>query len=713
MKFQLNLITLALLALTSNGLMAAEVEDTKSSRTQVTKTQVTGYNLANANTAKVKFAAWKCQRCDVKTDNQGSVTIGTGYSDSNDIRSANRFNTQDGLAYKVDANIRHKTNSGFNAGFEAQQLGMENSRAQIHAAQSGKYNIKLNYQSIASYDTQSAMTPYLGAGSDNLSLPSNWVTAGKTSDMTTLAENLQPLELSLKRQRMGLALDYQSNSIWGTYATYQRENKTGIKTASGSFFNQSMMLPETVDYTTDNIDAGIKLKGQQWYAVLNYSGSMFNNEYSQLSFDNAFSPTFGAQSRGYLALDPDSQAHTVSVSGLYNDGTNLLSGRMYLGQMTQNEAFITSGYGYELPAESLNAKVDLTGINLKGQHKLTRDLRLLANYDYYDRNNQTQIQQWTQISINDVNGKVAYNKPYDHSSHKLKIAANYRINSTMKLDSGYEYKQDERDYQHRERTNESTLWGRFTLANIENWHFWVKGSYGLKDGSRYQASEITSDENNKLLRRFNLADRNRAQIELSLTYTPIDPLSLDFSSRYASDDYKHSEIGLTDANDFSYDVSVNYLVTQDISANLFYGGEFIESNQNGSSQFTQPTWSSVIEDDIHYIGAGLRYGNLLEDKLKLGLDYHYSDSKSTTQVTQGITGNYGDYFANSHNINLFGEYLATEKMTLRADYQYERYQDNDPANELTTDAIWNVLSFGNLNHNYNAHLVMLSMQYKL
>ena len=721
MKFKLNLITAALLMATSNGVIAAETQAIDDKNSPVSTKQISGYNLANANTNNVKFAAWKCQRCQVETGTSGNIAVGVGYSDSKDIRSANHFNAGNGMAYKLNANIKHKSETGYQATINAHELGMENSRAEIEAGKSGKYNIKLDYRTIASYDNDNAMTPYSSVGSDNLTLPSNWVTAGKTSEMTALSASLHPVELSLKRARFGFGFNYQTdalanlliNSSLTSYLNYQRENKTGIKTASGSFFNQSMMLPEPVDYTTDIIDAGIKLGGKLWFATLSYAGSLFKNEHSQLAFDNVFSPTFGAQTRGYLALDPDNQAHTVSVSGLYNNGISLFTGRVYKRQMTQDEALVTSGYGYQLPANSVNAKVDLTGLNLKANHKMSRGLRLSASYDYYDRDNQTQVEQWTQISINNVNGKVAYNTPYDQANHKMRIGADYRINSGMKLNTGYEYKRDERDYQDREITNESTLWSRFSLTSIENWDLWAKASYGYKDGSRYQASEITSDENNKLLRRFNLADRNRSQLELHITHTPIDTLSIDLSSRYALDDYQHSEIGLENSDDFSYDVSANYLITSDLSANIFYGSQFIESNQNGSSQFSAPNWSSLINDEIQYIGTGLAYNNLLENRLKLGLDYSYSNSSSETEVTQGVTGNYGNYYAKSHNINVFGQYLATEKMTLRADYKYERYQDNDPANASSSDEIWNVLSFGNLNHNYNAHLIMFSVQYQL
>ncbi|MEI6860436.1 MAG: MtrB/PioB family outer membrane beta-barrel protein, partial [Shewanella sp.] len=113
------------------------------------------------------------------------------------------------------------------------------------------------------------------------------------------------------------------------------------------------------------------------------------------------------------------------------------------------------------------------------------------------------------------------------------------------------------------------------------------------------------------------------------------------------------------------------------------------------------------------IGAGWSYYNLMEKKLRVGVDYTYSNSDSNTQVTQGVTGDYGDYYAKFHNINVYGQYQATEKMALRLDYKMEKYQDNDAGNDIAPDEIWNVVSLGSNSHDYNAHLIMLSLSYRL
>ncbi|WP_065188554.1 MtrB/PioB family decaheme-associated outer membrane protein [Shewanella woodyi] len=698
MKFKLNLVTLALLA---NAGIAS------------TAMAAGGYGLQNANTDKVKFDKWDCKRCVVETGVNGTVGVGVGYNDSNDIRSANAFAAENEFAGKVDADLTYVGKSGYRATVEADNLGMENGRLDINAGKVGQYNLNLNYRQIATYKTDSAMSPYLGIGGDDLTLPDNWQTAGSSQDMSELYNSLNPLELSLKRKRAGLGFAYQGEELWSTYVNYQREDKTGLKQASGSFFNQSMMLAEPVDYTTDTIEAGVKLKGDNWFTAINYNGSVFKNAYSQLGFDNAFNPTFGAATHGYMSLDPDNEAHTVSLMGQMNLSQTIMSARVHYGQMTQDQAFVTSGYGYQVPTESLDGKVDMTGVNLKLVSRISRSVRVNASYDYSDRDNKTNIEEWTQISINDVNGQVAYNTPYDITTQRAKLGVDYRINRGMKLEAGYDYRTDERSYQDRETTDENTLWTKFRLSSFENWDMWVKGSYGQRDGSQYQASEWTSSESNDLLRKYNLADRKRTMIEARVTHNPTDSLTLDLGTRYAIDDYDETQIGLTESTDLSYDASVTYMLSDDMTLTAFYNRQNIESEQAGSSSFSAPTWTGVVEDQVDVIGAGWSYNNLMEKKLRLGVDYTYSNSDSNTQVTQGITGDYGDYYAKVHNVNIYGQYQATEKMALRVDYKMEKYEDNDAGNDIAPDGIWNVVGFGSNSHDYNAHLIMLSMSYRL
>ncbi|MCL1075078.1 MtrB/PioB family decaheme-associated outer membrane protein [Shewanella dokdonensis] len=696
MKFNVNLITIALLA-NAGAAMAAD-----------------GYGIADANTGSINMKNWKCSACKIETGASGQVGVGVGYNDSDDIHSANTLAAENDVVGKVDADIRYRGKDGYQAEIKATNLGMENGRAEVTSGKIGKYKVSANYRQIATYSSETALTPYAGIGSDYLSLPSNWVAAGASDGMTALQSSLSPFELSLKRKRYGLGFEYQADQLWSTFVHYQREDKTGVKTTTGSIFNQAIMLPEPVDYSTDTVEAGIKLKGDHWFTALTYNGSFFRNDDQGLGFDSAYTPTFGGATAGYKSLDPDNDAHTISLSGQYSADGSVVSGRLMLGRMTQDQNFVTSGYSYTLPEANLDAEVDITGMDIRAVKRINSDLRISGSYNYYDRDNKTDVYEWTQISVNNVTGNAAYNTPYDSTVQKGKLAADYRIISGVKLTGGYDYRRDERNYTDREVTDENSVWARLAVSALEHWNMSLKGSYGKRDGSDYEASQWTSSEANPLLRKYYLANRDRKMVEARVTHTPLDNLTIDLGGRYALDDYSDTTIGLTESREVSYDASINYQVLEDLNLNLFYNHQTIKNEQAGAANFsTVATWFANTKDKVDVVGAGVYYDNLLEKKLRLGLDYTYSKSDSTTKVRQGVTGDYGDYFAKEQDVNAYAQYQATEKVAVRLDYKMVKYEDNDAANDLAVDGIWNLVSFGDLSHDYTAHLVMLSVNYKL
>ncbi|GLS84242.1 MtrB/PioB family decaheme-associated outer membrane protein [Paraferrimonas haliotis] len=690
MKFKLNLITLALIA--QPGLAMAS------------------FDLSQANTEKVKFDKWECKACTVEQGASGDVSIGAGGADFNDVNSMNNFGVEDNYFGRADADVTY-TRGAHRATLEANELGTERGDITINAGKQGVANLEVGLRQIATYNDD-VRTPYSGNGSDNLTLPDNWVPAGNTGDMSQLSAN--GVRLKQKRQKAFIGAEYQGESLWSTYVDYSRETKEGLKTTSGAFFNQSMMLAAPVDYTTDSVEAGVRLKGDNWFTAISYNGSRFTNEYSSLTFDNAFLPTFGGQTQGTMALDPDNQAHTVSLMGQYSLNSTHFSGRVNKTQMTQDSDYVTQNYRYDVPVSSLDGKVDLTQANFKVTSRLNRQLRLHAAYDYSDRENKTNTEQYTQISIDNVNGRVVENVQYDIRTQRAKLGADYRIIQGLRAEAGYDYRKDERSNQDREETEEHTGWGKLRYNGFERWDMWVKGSYGERDGSEFLANAYTSSENNPLLRKYYLADRKRTATELRVSHTPIDSLTLDAGFRYAYDDYHNTAIGLTEAEDKFYDINANYQISKGLNTYAFFSGQQINSEQAGSANFGAPTWYGEVEDTIKTYGAGISKTDLMEDKLRLGLDYSYADSNSDTKVTNGIPSNYGDYFAKVHNLNAYAAYQITEKASLRVDYRMEKYQDTDFANAGTSqDTIWNVVTFGDQRHDYTAHMVFLSVNYKL
>jgi len=197
-----------------------------------------------------------------------------------------------------------------------------------------------------------------------------------------------------------------------------------------------------------------------------------------------------------------------------------------------------------------------------------------------------------------------------------------------------------------------------------------------------------------------------------LNYTPINWMCLDISTRYAQDEYDDTQIGLTESEDYGYDANLNLQFNQHVDGYVFAGQQWINSNQAGSQSFGSADWIADIEDEFINLGAGASYSGLMQDKLTLGLDYLFSNSVSDTYVSANTTNPYGDYYSYNHSASMYADYALNEQMTLKLSYRYERYFDTDAAN-VKINVIPGMITLGDINHNYNAHQVMLSFTYKL
>ncbi|MBW3138456.1 MtrB/PioB family decaheme-associated outer membrane protein [Ferrimonas balearica] len=662
MNFRLNLITLALASF-SGAAMA-------------------NYGLANANLEKVDTTKWECKRCEPVNGYQGSVGVGGGAVITNDNHAANRFGgNEDGGVGELNADVRYNAESGYNASILTDRLGTGNGSANVSVGKAGVANAEFNYRTLTTWQEDNAFSQYVANGSELVNTGS-----------------LVQQDLKLERERYGFAFDV-GGELWETYANFQREDKTGTKSRSVAGLSATNIVAP-VDSTTDRWEAGAKLTGQNWFTGVSYIYSQYdNNLATSLTLDNnAYA----------LANDPSNEAYQVVLNGAYSLNRTHFAGRVVSGKMTQDDDTLKIGgiAGFDGEVRTLDA-------NFRVASSVTNRLRLTASYDHSDRDNRSTVLQGDAITVDGLSGDVEGVKLYDTTRNTYKVGASYRIASGYRLDGGYDRKDVERTEQDREKTNEDTLWARLRVTSLDNWDFGLKAGYSNRDGSKYDANRGTSEEDNALLRRYYLADRERVETELRITHTPIDTLSIDFTGRYAEDDYSESEIGLTEAKDYGYDLGLNWAATEHLNLHAFGGQQWIESAQAGSTVMNgTANWFADVEDEFIHAGLGFSYAGLMADKLVIGGDYLYADSTSDTVVSQGISMPYDDYYATSHSINFYGDYAFSEKMSARLDYMYERYQDSDYA-EVGVSAVPGLTTLGYWGHNYNAHMVMVSFKYAL
>ena len=667
MRFKFNLITLSLLAISGAITGSAMAAD---------------FGVNKANTSTVNQQVFQCKRCPQVAGYTGTIGVNAAYIDSDDIHSGNAFGTDnDGADGSVDADLHYRNTAGYKAKFQAHQLGLDNGFAHLEAGKSGHYKLVADYQQLTRYQSGDARSQL-------------WYKDG----VLTPSEHTQIQELSLQRNKAGLGLSY-GQDFYQAYVRYEHENKTGYQSSS-IVTPRPVNFGLPVDANTDNLTAGLSLSGDSWTTNLNYFVSQYKNDVDALSLPYLYD---------VFAPAPDNQAHQISLSGQYQLNRTVMSGRLASGKMTQDDNLIQMSGN---PLQNWDGEVDTLDGKLSVTSLLSNKLRLGGSVDYSKRDNKGSVWEFAQYEVNGISGAFKQNIPLDTERHGLKLNASYRLSSDYRLQAGYDRKEMERSYGDREQTNDDALWAKLNVRAMDDIKLKFKASLDNRGGSEYQTSELTSSETNPLLRKYYLADRKRTAFEAKFNHTPTSWLCVDMTARYAKDDYNETQLGLTESEDYGYDINLGLQLNAHLSGYAFAGQQWIDAAQAGSQGFSSPDWFADIEDEFINLGAGFNYSGLLEDRLSLGGDYLFANSASNTLVTYDVTTPQGDYTSFNHSLKLHANYALSEEMALKLAYQYERYYDTDYA-QIDVNTVPGLTTLGSLNHNYNAHQVMLSFSYQL
>uniref|UniRef100_UPI00356820BF MtrB/PioB family decaheme-associated outer membrane protein n=1 Tax=Shewanella sp. TaxID=50422 RepID=UPI00356820BF len=456
MKYPLNLITLALIS-ASTSVMAAD------------------FSVNKANTTRVNTDKYQCKRCADTSGYRGNVELGAVYNDSDDIHSANAFNSEDGSNAVLNADVQYRAKEGYQAKAQAINLGLANSSAHLEAGKVGSYQAELDYRQLSQYQH--------GDAKSNL-----WYADGTL----TSSAAVQTQELSLKRQQIGMGLSAQQQfgeQDYQVFARYSQEDKTGYK-ASSFVSPRPTNFGLPVDAKTDKLSSGLSISGQNWLTSLNYQYSEYDNQIDSLSLthlDDVYAPA------------PDNSAYQISLAGQYLLNRTAISTQLSQGRMIQDAAVIqTTG----TPIKNWDGQVDTTDGKLAITSMLNNRLRLGANVSYAKRDNKSSTWEFAQLESDGISGAFKQNVLIDTEKLAYKINASYRINSDYRLQAGFDHKALERSYSDREQTNESTVWTKLNIKSIANSKLKLKASFSQRDGSQYQASSLTSSIENPLLRKF-------------------------------------------------------------------------------------------------------------------------------------------------------------------------------------------------------------------
>src|SRR3990170_3569472 len=407
---------------------------------------------------------------------EGSVTLGGAAVDldSKSFKYGEYTGVNDDSIYFAgDVDLSYNRNAFF-LEFRTDNIGLDSRSLYLETGRYGRYKLFLEYDEIPKLISNNSQTILNGAGSNTLTLPSGWTrydqttTAGMSSQLTN---NKKDVELRTDRKTYSAGIS-SSFSDFDFKISFKKEEKEGTKSIGGIIGNsggttRSIVLPDPVDYTTDELKATLAYSGETSQIELGYYLSQFVNGNKSLTWQNpynmatwtttGYSGSLDDPTTALISLPPDNTHNKLSLTG----GINLpLASRLsFVGEygiMEQNDTLFpwsnntatTYAYSSSLPRGTADAEINTTHFSLNLSSKPLPKLGLNLKYKYYETKNKTPREAWFYVN-NDTGGsaqpadntyaEVLYNLPYDYTQNLLKLDASYYLFNGTTLKLGYDY----------------------------------------------------------------------------------------------------------------------------------------------------------------------------------------------------------------------------------------------------------------------------------
>jgi MtrB/PioB family decaheme-associated outer membrane protein len=672
------------------------------------------------NGASAASRGWECKLCPAPRGWSGAVDLGAGWtSDSSPKFADYRGLDEQGLFPALDGVANYRGKQGSFVDMRADDLGIDRRSVHVRGGVRGKYLLDLTYREIPKYRGYGTETVYTGVGGNELGLPAGWVPAGSTNDMTALGEALRPVELKTSRRSVELGLRGRLTTRWSYDLRLQHQRKEGTRPfGAGVFTINSSHLPVPVDFSTGRIDAGLSYSGNTASWRLGLSGSDFANGNHSVTWQNPFAAISGT---GILraSLEPDNRFHQLQFNASWSAARRLrLTGSMALGRVEQDDPLLPASINpnfsnVPVPRDSAEARVKTGMLNFGGtaEVKLGRQLTFTARLRHDERENRTPIDFFVPIITDIVPRDPRPNRPYSFERNRASLAMRFRPHPAARFQFGTSFEEFERSLQPVDKTEDFGLWGQLTLHPAS----WMNLRARLERSDRNAGTYVPIDEGSlvkhPLMRKFNLADRERERVKIDLDFFPLPGLTVTTSYARRQDSYDRSVLGLTSSEDRSFTLDFSMNAAESLVVHAFFSRDEIDSVSFGASSAASAPWSGTTRDTFLSAGLGFQFG--LSERAGIHFDIRHADSEGAIQVvSRGSSQPFPTLATRLWNAHLRLDYQVTDRWGLKASIEFESYDSTDWALDgIGPDGIPSILGFGQESPDYRIALLRLQASY--
>lgn len=672
--------------------------------------------------AQVDTSEWNCEFCPFEDGHRARYDAGGDYVSEDAARFGNGTGYDEKGAYVDVGGEGRYLKNGTEVTWYAEDLGLDSRVLELGVGKPGKFGIDLGYREIPYRLFGDTVTPFTGNG-DTLNLPGGWVPGATTGTMPGLSAALAPHSIEKDRRILEFGANYLPTSKVRLYADYQRQQREGTNIMTGSTFSHSSYLPRPVDDYTDRFDAGVRYANGPFNMTLAYLGSFYTNDVGSLTWDNPFTPFPGAD-QGRTATEPDNEFQQFSLSGAYRAQAwdTVVAFSLASGRGEQNASLLPYTINPLLPAlptpvSNIDGQVDTTNYGLTLTTRPHERANVRISYRYDERDNKTPVNLWSRV-ITDAftSGAAEANVPYSFERGRLNLSGSFRLFDTVTISGGYDRTDLDRDFQEVASQTEDNGWGKVRWRPTPYLEATFKGGGSSREVDDYDTDVGLIFGQNPLMRKYNLADRDRDYAEVVLSASLAEtPLSVGMTYFWAEDSFSESELGMQEATEDRFTVDFSWAVGENSSLYLAAGSEAIESVQLGSETFTGPVWEAAHDDDFTHYGGGFRVAGMSE---KLDLTFDYTRSEGETEIL--FTGQavaaapLPNLESTMDSLRLGLRYNVSARMAINVNARWERFDMEDWGLEgIAPDTIPAVLTMGANPYDYDVWVFGIGFSYKI
>jgi MtrB/PioB family decaheme-associated outer membrane protein len=468
--------------------------------------------------------------------------------------------------------------------------------------QYGKFKISFRYDEIPHTYTDTARTLFTETSPGVWSFPAAIRSALQASTAGNLPSliagtganvgqgtvtNFNFITPSIIRKGGTALFSYNLTPAWVLSGSFWRENESGSRpiglimnsspsaTASSGF---GVELPEPINYFNNLVRVGAEYGRHSWAFQLGYTGSFFQNDIGQLSWDNPFRLTAENTTNpltGRMDLYPDNQAHYLNFAAASDLGKYLrVSASISPGWLRQNDAFLpyttnTAILGCggvalapcnttaTLPAASLNGSKQTLAMNYNLVTTPWKNFQFKAGYRYYDYSNDTPVHTFTPTEGDAAGPGTAENTAFGFNRKNLEVTGNWFFTKKSSLKVGYEGEWMDRSHRDVEHSLENSIFAAVDLVPIRDLLIRVSYRHSDRTPDAYQndassdpvtllpvpctdTTNVNFTNDQRCHRRFDESARLRNRADGLVQYSPTDKLTFSAFGGTLQDDFNRA-----------------------------------------------------------------------------------------------------------------------------------------------------------------------------